>query len=39
MKNKSIFTECKCMHCKKKLEQINNAKSYWEKLTLNKNLN
>ena len=38
MKNKSLLSECKCIHCKQKLEQINNARIYWDKLILSKNL-
>ena len=38
MKSKIILKECKCMHCQKKLEQINNARYYWGKLILNQNI-
>ncbi len=38
MKNKTLLNECKCIHCQNKLEQINNSRSYWTKITLNKNL-
>ena len=38
MKNKNLFQECKCVHCKQKLEQINSSRIYWEKLILSKNL-
>ena len=38
MKNKYIVKECKCIHCQQKAEQINNSKSYWNKLILSKNL-
>ena len=37
MQNKPLLKECKCIHCKQKLDQINNAKLYWEKLILFKN--
>ena len=36
MKNKTLLKECKCIHCQKKLEQINNSQSYWTKLNLGK---
>jgi len=32
MKNKTFIYECNCIHCQQKLNQINNAKLYWEKL-------
>ena len=38
MKNKISLNECKCTHCQQKLEQINNARLYWDKLILSKNL-
>ncbi len=38
MKNKSLLSECKCIHCKQKLEQINNSRLYWDRLILGKNL-
>ena len=30
--NKNQNKECKCIHCQQKLEQISNARSYWDKL-------
>ena len=36
MKNKNLFKECNCIHCKQKLDQINNSKLYWDKLILRK---
>ena len=36
MKNKSIFEECKCIHCQQKYDQINNSRSYWGKLISSK---
>ena len=36
MKNKTFTYECNCIHCKQKLNQINNAKLYWDKLMLRK---
>jgi len=38
MKNKTFTYECNCIHCKQKLNQINNAKLYWDKLMLRKKL-
>ena len=38
MKNKTFMQECSCIHCQQKLNQINNAKLYWEKLSLRKKL-
>ena len=38
MKNKTLLNECKCIHCLQKLEQINNARTYWCKLIVSKNL-
>jgi len=32
MKNKTFIYECNCIHCQQELNQINNAKLYWEKL-------
>ena len=34
---KDLSNECKCIHCQQKLEQINNSRTYWCKLILNKN--
>ncbi len=34
MRNKILLTECECNHCQQKLDQINNARSYWGKLIL-----
>ena len=36
MKNKTFIYECNCIHCQQKLNQINNAKLYWDKLILKK---
>ena len=36
MKYKNFLKECKCMHCQQKLEQINQARLYWDKFTLRK---
>ena len=36
MRNKILSIECECNHCQQKLDQINNARSYWEKLILSK---
>ena len=36
MTNKSFLKECKCTHCKQKLDQINNSRLYWGNLKLNK---
>ena len=36
MKNKILSNECKCIHCQQKLEQINNARLYWNKLISSK---
>ena len=38
MKNKTFIYECNCIHCQQKLNQINNAKLYWDKLVLRKKL-
>ena len=38
MKNKTLFKECKCIHCQQKLVQINNSRIYWDKLILDKNI-
>ena len=38
MKNKSLLNECKCIHCKQKVNQINESRIYWSKLILSKNL-
>ena len=38
MKNKTLSEECKCIHCQQKLKQINNSRSYWDKLILSKNI-
>ena len=38
MKNKTLIYECNCIHCQQKLNQINNAKLYWDKLILRKKL-
>ena len=37
MKNKPFLKDCKCLHCKKKLAQINNSRLYWDKIILIKN--
>ncbi len=37
MKNKNLLNECKCIHCQKKLEQINNSRIYWKKLNVSNN--
>ena len=39
MKNKALVKECKCIHCKQKLDQINSSRLYWDKLILSKSLN
>ena len=39
MKNKTLFSECKCIHCQQKLDQIKNSSLYWSKLTLSKTQN
>ena len=36
MKNKTFIYQCNCIHCQQKLNQINNAKLYWDKLILRK---
>ena len=36
MKNKTFIYECNCIHCQKKINQINNAKLYWDRLILRK---
>ena len=38
MKNKTFVYECNCIHCQQKLNQINNAKLYWEKFISKKSL-
>ena len=38
MDSKLILRDCKCIHCKEKLEQINRSRVYWDKLILSKNL-
>jgi len=38
MKKKFLLNECKCIHCQNKINQINNSRSYWDKLILSKNL-
>ena len=38
MTNKTLIKECKCPHCRQKLDQINSSKLYWEKIILSKNL-
>ena len=38
MKNKTLLNECDCIHCQKKLEQINSSRIYWQKLILSKKL-
>ena len=38
MKNRNLLSECKCEHCQQKINQINNSRSYWDKLILSKNL-
>ena len=35
--NKTFIQECNCIHCQQKLNQVNNAKLYWDKLILRKN--
>ena len=35
MASKTLIKKCKCIHCQKKLDQINQAKYYWEKIKLN----
>ena len=37
MKNKPLSKDCKCIHCKQILDQINSSKLFWDKLTLSKN--
>ena len=37
MKKNFLLNECKCIHCQKKFEQINNSRSYWGKIILSKN--
>ncbi len=36
MKNKTFIYECNFIHCQQKLNQINNAKLYWEKINFKK---
>ena len=36
MKSKTFLTQCKCIHCQQKLEQINNSRLFWDKLILKK---
>ena len=38
MKNNSLLKDCKCIHCKQKIDQINNSRLYWDKLILSKKL-
>ena len=38
MKNKTFIDECNCIHCQQKINQINNAKVYWDKLIFRKKL-
>ena len=38
MKNKPLLNECKCVHCKQKVNQINESRIYWGKLILSKDL-
>ncbi len=38
MKNKTLLIQCKCIHCQQKLEQISNARAYWDKLITSKNV-
>ena len=38
MNSKPLLKECKCIHCKQKLDQINSSRLYWEKLIVSKNL-
>ena len=38
MKNKASLRDCKCIHCKQKLNQINSSRLYWDKLILSKNV-
>jgi len=38
MKNKILKEDCNCIHCQQKLNQINNAKLYWDKLMLRNKL-
>ena len=36
MATKSSVKDCKCIHCREKLEQINRSKVYWDKLIINR---
>ena len=36
MAPKILAGDCKCIHCKQKIEQINRSKAYWDKLIMNK---
>ena len=36
MTSKTLTSNCNCIHCKQKLEQINRSKVYWDKLIINK---
>ena len=36
MVTKALVRNCDCTHCKEKLEQINRARTYWDKLIINK---
>ena len=38
MDPKILVKDCKCIHCKEKLEQINRSRIYWDKLILTRNL-
>ena len=38
MKHKALLKECKCIHCQQKLEQINNSRLYWDRLTFSKKI-
>ena len=38
MKNKIFIEECKCEHCRQKIDQINNSILYWDRLILRKKL-
>ena len=36
MAPKTSLKNCDCIHCKQKLEQINSARAYWDKIISNK---
>ena len=36
MAPKTLVKNCECVHCQKKIEQINRSKVYWDKLIVNK---